>query len=93
MLAAEPAAVGAFRLALASPNPSRGGARFSVQMPAEGQLSAEVLDLQGRVVRDLARSEDLTAGSHSLAWDGRTESGESAGPGIYFAVAREGGET
>jgi hypothetical protein len=92
VLAAGPAAPESFHLALASPNPARGGAQFSIEMPSAGVLSAEVVDLQGRVVRELARSEGLSAGSHSLAWDGRTSSGGQAGPGIYFALARLGGE-
>jgi hypothetical protein len=93
VLAANDALPTAFRLALASPNPARGGARFSIELPAAGEVSAEVLDLEGRVVRRLARAETWSAGSHPLAWDGRNESGERVGPGIYFARAQLAGET
>ena len=80
----------AFRLAFAAPNPARGAARFAIELPTAGSFSAEVLDLQGRVVRRLVRSENWSAGSHSVVWDGRAESGNRAGPGIYFTVAQLG---
>jgi hypothetical protein len=82
-----------FRLILASPNPSLGEARLAMELPVEGAVFAQVVDLQGRVVRVLARSEHYSAGRHELTWDGRNESGKRVGPGIYFAVARLAGET
>jgi hypothetical protein len=90
---ADPLAIDRLRLALASPNPSHGEARFSLELPAAANVTAEVVDLEGRVVRVLARSEAYSAGEHELRWDGRDQSGRSAGAGIYFAHVSAGAKS
>lgn len=40
-------------------------------------------DSDGALVATLAEGEDLDAGPHELTWDGRTDAGEPAGPGLY----------
>lgn len=37
----------------------------------------------GAVVATLAEGEDLVAGPHTYTWDGRTDAGEQAPPGLY----------
>ncbi|HEX2388577.1 MAG TPA: FlgD immunoglobulin-like domain containing protein [Solirubrobacterales bacterium] len=37
----------------------------------------------GGLVATLASGEDLAAGPHTYAWDGRTDSGDRAPPGLY----------
>jgi DNA-binding beta-propeller fold protein YncE len=78
----EPSAGGTLRVA---PNPTRGAARVSVELPegSEGTLEARVLDLAGRSVR-LLGSGPATPGSHAVVWDGLTEDGRAAPGGIYF---------
>jgi hypothetical protein len=71
------------------PNPSDGAARIELSVPGNGrrdapvQAQARLLDLQGRSVR-LLYSGVLARGVTSLPWDGRRDSGQLLGPGIYF---------
>ena len=75
---------------LAYPNPSRGDALFELRLPVESQVTVEVFDLAGRRVRRLAGGP-YTAGTHTLAWDGREREGRQAANGIYFVRARTAG--
>ncbi|MCC6649816.1 MAG: T9SS type A sorting domain-containing protein [Candidatus Eisenbacteria bacterium] len=79
-------------LALASwPNPARGDATLSYDLPKEGEVSLEVFDLQGRLVRSLARGRQ-PAGRHSVRWDGRDGAGQSPPAGVYLARIRANGQ-
>jgi hypothetical protein len=80
------------RLALAppAPNPARGPVRLALRAPRAGALSATILDLAGRRVRDLSR--DVQAGSVDLAWDLRDDTARRVPPGLYFASLRLGTE-
>ena len=71
-------------LAPLAPNPSVGNATLSYVLPHEGEVSLEILDLQGRIVRMLARGTEQ-AGVHKLMWDGRDASGHRVSEGVYFA--------
>ena len=44
----------------------------------------EIVDVAGRRVWGTS-PQPMTAGTHTLDWDGRTRSGSKAGQGIYFA--------
>jgi hypothetical protein len=79
-------------LALASGNPTRGGARFQLQLPSARSVVMEVHDVAGRRIRSLA-SGWLGAGAHSLAWDGTDASGRSVGSGVYFVRLTAGNES
>lgn len=53
---------------------------------AEPDSSVTVMIIDGRTnlqVRDIADQGDLDAGPQDLSWDGRTDSGKPAGPGLY----------
>lgn len=80
---------------------SRAGAELSGSLKALGQgassapvleyslasrarVSLRLFDVQGRMVRTLV-DQDAAPGAFRAAWDGRTDSGTSAGRGIYFA--------
>jgi hypothetical protein len=76
----------------ARPNPTRGEVGLSLRLPRAGALDAEVLDLQGRVVRVLARGP-AAAGERTLRWDGRDALGREAAPGLYLVRVRAAGET
>jgi hypothetical protein len=67
----------------ASPNPFRYAAVARFSLEASQLVRIRVFDVNGRLVRSL-RDGLLTAGKHSVEWDGRTESGEAARVGIYF---------
>jgi hypothetical protein len=71
------------------PNPSNSRARIELSVPGSSRWDAPVpaearlLDLQGRTVRVLY-SGTLTRGVTSVAWDGRGQTGQQLGAGVYF---------
>ncbi len=65
------------------PNPSRGTTSIEFVLPAQGRVTLRVLDVSGRVVRELLDAE-LVAGTHHLDWDGHDDHGEVAPSGIYW---------
>ena len=88
------ATVGGFTPAVvglaAFPNPFRAGTQIAFELSERGPVQVQVLDIQGRLVRNLLRTE-LDAGRHTIPWDGRSESGRSTGSGIYFFQLRHPG--
>ena len=52
-------------------------------LPAAMPVRMEVLDVGGRRVLE-SETTSLTAGTHVLAWNGRTSDGRRAADGIYF---------
>jgi hypothetical protein len=70
----------------AFPNPTRGGATFSLVLPTAQEVSLSVLDIQGREVWRVP-SRRYDAGSWSLAWEGT-----NVPVGLYLARVRVGTE-
>lgn len=64
-----------------------GPVRFSVNLPEDGELRAQVMDLQGRLIADLG-SGRRERGVHVLHWDLRDRAGERVRPGVYLARVR-----
>ena len=64
--------------------PLQAGPAVLVQMPEAGYARVDLFDVRGRRIRNLAARE-LGKGANLLPWDGRTEIGSAAGPGVYFA--------
>ena len=64
-------------------NPFTGSTHIFFAVPRRTEVSIRVFDAQGRLTRDLAR---MTAGAgyHSVLWDGRSDAGNPAAPGVYF---------
>ncbi len=81
-------------LAAPTPNPFRGrtSVMLSVTDAAGAEVDLAVHDLAGRRVRTLL-SGRLAAGPHEATWDGRTDRGEAATPGMYFLRGRVGDQT
>jgi hypothetical protein len=65
------------------PNPSRGATTFSLEVPRAASGTVDVHDVAGRLVRRLADGP-LPAGTQSLRWDGRDETGAKAAAGVYY---------
>ncbi len=80
----------ALALSAPRPNPTRSGAAFALDLPAGGDVSFEVLDVQGRVVAT-ASDRHYPAGRWTLRWNGRDAGGAPAAPGLYLARVRTGG--
>ncbi len=72
----------------AFPNPFRDEVRLELSVPGPSSSGttvtarARVLDLQGRVVRELATGP-LSRGATAIAWDGRDAHGRAVGAGLY----------
>lgn len=81
---AVPAATGGRALALAGPNPARGGAALRFTLAHGGPVRLAIHDVAGRLVRVL---EDgvRPAGTFGVAWDGRDDAGARVAPGLYLA--------
>jgi hypothetical protein len=73
----------------AYPNPSRGVTNVSFESTRPGRVVARVLDVRGRVVRELPPTGPLDIGVHTLSWDGRAQ-GIAVAPGVYFVEIRQG---
>jgi hypothetical protein len=70
-------------LAPPAPNPASDGARLGLTLPTAAEVSLSVVDVQGRLVRQVARDR-LPAGSHTFRWDGRDRFGRTVASGLYF---------
>lgn len=65
-------------------NPFRRAVELSLDLPVAGRVDARIYDVAGRLVRTL-RSEELAAGRHALAWNGRNAVDGVVPAGVYFA--------
>ena len=74
------------------PNPFAERTTLAYNMPTTTQMTLEVFDLSGRLVRTLFDGSQ-TAGTHSVVWDGRNQHGEQVGSGVYYYQLRTPGES
>ena len=70
-------------LGRATPNPARSGASFRFGLPRDARIDFALFDERGRRVRKLW-SGVMTAGEHSLRWDGRDDAQRVMPSGLYF---------
>jgi hypothetical protein len=82
-------ALTAIALGSARPNPFTGGTALSLSLPEPADVTVEIHDIAGRVVRTLV-SRPMPAGEHEIAWDGRDDRGEDVASGVYFCHAAVG---
>jgi PKD repeat protein len=74
------------------PNPFNPSTVIPFELPVAGQVTLEIYDVRGRLVRRLVNGQ-LPAGFHSATWDGRDHSGRGVASGLYLSMLRAGGET
>jgi uncharacterized membrane protein len=67
-----------------SPNPSSAVTHMEFALPAAANVDLSVYDASGRRVASLMH-DDLSAGRHSVSWDGRESDGRPVAAGLYFA--------
>ncbi len=74
------------------PNPFSGetSIRFSLESPQE--VSLELFDLRGRLVRSFGNGNPRERGEHQIVWDGRDEQGRPLPSGVYFYKLKAGGK-
>jgi hypothetical protein len=70
-------------LAPNGPNPFVSSTTIRFSLPARTTVRLGVYNIGGAVVRTLVAGE-LPAGGHAIVWDGRTDDGVEAAPGVYF---------
>ncbi len=73
------------------PNPFGAATSIRFELPSNGAVNLEIMDVAGRFVRSLA-SGPLSAGPHAYTWDGRDHAGRPVGAGTYFYRLRSGGK-
>jgi hypothetical protein len=74
----------------AAPNPFNPRTEISFHLSSPGQVSLEIHDLAGRLVRTLVDHQDLQAGRHQAVWNGRTGDGRKAASGVYLCRLHAG---
>jgi len=74
----------AFRLHQNAPNPFHPVTTIRFDLPQRAPVSLRVYDVAGRLVHSLVEGRTLEAGRHEAAWNGRSESGQRVGAGLYF---------
>ncbi len=72
------------------PNPFRSEVRFELRASRSELTSVGVYDLSGRLVRRLV-DRVVSAGLHTLTWDGRDANGGSVASGVYYLKLRTAG--
>ncbi|MGH7725543.1 MAG: PQQ-dependent sugar dehydrogenase [Candidatus Eiseniibacteriota bacterium] len=75
------------RLERLFPNPARGEISIVFELPEGATSRLEIHDARGRRVRTIDTGS-RGGGRHVVAWDGRTDHGDPAAPGVYFASLR-----
>jgi len=85
--AAEPGPLNVVDHFSSGPNPFSEQVELRFRLAQAGFISGTIHDVQGRQVAEFP-SEELTAGLHTLIWDGSTLRGADAVPGVYFASVR-----
>ncbi len=63
---------------------SVGGVQLAFNLPTEGTVSLVIYDISGRKIREL-KNEGMSAGEHTVSWDGRDRSGRRSPSGVYLA--------
>ena len=66
------------------PNPFNPSTSIQFSVPEAGNTRLVIYDARGKLVRVLA-DESMPAGTHDRFWDGRSQTGELVGTGVYFA--------
>jgi hypothetical protein len=74
------------------PNPFNPSTTISYYLPENAPVTLAVYDVSGRRIADLVGKAEKK-GRHSVAWDGKNESGGTAASGIYFYRLMAGKET
>jgi len=72
-------------------NPVRDGTTIAYGIEQDGAVQLDMFDVVGRKVRTLV-SESKPSGAHQVQWDGRDDSGNRLGRGVYFARLRAGSQ-
>lgn len=73
-----------FALGQNYPNPFNPTTTIRFDLPKEAPVTMEVYNVLGVRVRTLMAGETVSAGHHSMMWDGRDDNGNAAPSGVYL---------
>lgn len=82
---------GTMRIGTAAPNPFGAETRVSFSLARPMSVRVDVIDTQGRFVRNLANLP-IATGDQSITWDGRGSDGRRAAPGVYLVRVKAGSD-
>ena len=75
------------------PNPFNPETTISFSLPSSGKVRLDVYNLRGQLVRSLIDTR-LEAGTHSVIWNGKDDSGRDSATGVYlFKLNTDQGNT
>ncbi len=72
-----------------TPNPFNSSTAIEFGIPKKCVVSLDILDVSGRVIRNLASCE-FDSGWHKIVWDGKNDAGENMPSGVYLYRLRAG---
>jgi hypothetical protein len=75
----------AFRLVQNAPNPFNPKTTVAYEVPQSSEVAIRVYDVTGKLVRTLVDGA-VEPGRYAATWDGRNNSGEAVGSGVYFCT-------
>lgn len=76
-----------FSLLKCYPNPFNTSLAINYSLHIEGTVSVSINDLNGKAIRSMYEGSQ-SKGNYVLAWDGITNSGSRAQPGIYICTIK-----
>ena len=74
----------------AFPNPFNPQTKIQYTLSEDTNVSLSVVDMMGRTVQTIIRGQNQVAGSYSLHWNGKDDSGRMASSGTYLLVLKAG---
>ena len=74
----------------AFPNPFNPQTKIQYTLSEDTNVSLSVVDMMGRTVQTIIRGQNQIAGSYSVHWNGKDDSGRIASSGTYLLVLKAG---
>jgi len=74
---------GSIQLHQNTPNPFNPTTTISFSIPNESKVDLSIYNIKGQKIKQLI-SDQLSAGQHSVVWNGKDDNGKSVSSGIYF---------
>lgn len=74
------------------PNPFNPSTAISFTLPSSGVINLSIYNIAGQKVRELVNGP-ISAGSHSMVWDGLDASGKAVSSGVYLSRLKMGRQT
>jgi hypothetical protein len=74
------------------PNPFNPTTTIAYSVPTTSQTTLGIYNIKGQLVRTLVNGV-MTAGNHSITWNGTDENGSSVASGVYFYRLNSAGQT